>query len=335
MPPKVVVTNWIHSQAADLLRSHCTLMTNPTREPWSREEIIGNARDATGLMMFMPDRVDDAFLAQCPRLRIIACALKGYDNFDVEACTRRGVWLTVVPDLLTVPAAELTIGLLISLARNVTAGDGFIRSGEFNGWRPRLYGTGLAGSTVGVLGMGKIGTAIVERLRDFNCRALNYHDKRRLEKEGERVLGLRYVSLEELLSRSDFLIVAIPLTDETKHQIGAEALSAMKPGSYLLNIARGSVVDEQAVAEALARRHLAGYAADVFETEDWARADRPREIPQRLLDQPGKTLFTPHLGSAVHQVRTEIEIAAARAIIQVLHGQSPDGAVNRPATASD
>lgn len=330
MLPKVVVTNRIHSEVVELLRAHSTVVVNPTTQPWSREQVLEHTRDAAGLMTFMPDSVDERFLEECPALRVIACALKGFDNFDVDACTAHGVWLTIVPDLLTVPAAELTIGLLIGLARHVKAGDEHVRSGEFRGWRPLLYGTGLAGSTVGLLGMGRIGKAIAERLRGFNCAALLYHDKRPLDAAAERRYGVQAVPLARLLAESDFLIVAVPFTEETSHQIDAKALQAIKPGAYLLNIARGSVVDENAVAEALAKGRLAGYAADVFEMEDWARPGRPSGIPSNLLRMCDRTLFTPHLGSAVHRVRVEIERTAARAIVQALRGEHPEGAVNRP-----
>ncbi|MEE8302365.1 MAG: NAD(P)-dependent oxidoreductase, partial [Candidatus Tectomicrobia bacterium] len=137
----------------------------------------------------------------------------------------------------------------------------------------------------------------------------------------------------ELVAQSDFLIIVVPLTEQTHHKIDDAVLKAMKPGAFLVNIARGSVVDEQAVADALATGRLAGYAADVFELEDWARADRPRNIPQSLLEQKDKTLLTPHLGSAVHRVRMQIEMEAARSIVQVLQGQRPDGAVNDPISA--
>lgn len=335
MLPKVVVTNWIHSEVVDLLQAQSTVIVNPTRQPWSRAQVIEHTRDAVGLMAFMPDSVDAAFLEQCSALRIIACALKGFDNFDVDACTRHGVWLTIVPDLLTVPAAELTIGLLIGLARHVMAGDEHVRGGEFKGWRPLLYGTGLAGSTVGFLGMGRIGKAIAERLRGFACSALIYHDTHPLDSADERTLELRSVSFARLLAESDFLIIAVPFTAETEHKIDAEALQAMKSEAYVLNIARGSVVDEHALAAALAAGKLRGYAADVFEMEDWARVGRPIEVPSKLLKLRDHTLFTPHLGSAVERVRVEIELAAARSILQVLHGETPEGAVNRPASGHD
>jgi phosphonate dehydrogenase len=333
MMPKTVITNWVHPEVVEYLEGKCTVVANGDRTPWTRAEILERAGDATALMTFMPDRVDAAFLDQCPQLNIIACALKGADNFDGAACTRHGVWLTIVPDLLTVPTAELAIGLLIGLARHIPEGDRFLRSGKFNGWRPLLYGSGLEGSTVGLIGGGSVGAAIAERLKGFGCTLL-YDDIKRLSPERERALALRRVPLAELVGQCDFIISACPLTEQTKHLIGPKLLALFKPGSVLINISRGSVVDENAVAEALEGGGLAGYAADVFEMEDWPRSDRPRAVPERLLAHSEKTLFTPHLGSAVDRVRREITLEAAKSIVQCLDGLKPDGAVNQVVAAS-
>ncbi|MEE9251386.1 MAG: NAD(P)-dependent oxidoreductase, partial [Alphaproteobacteria bacterium] len=273
MLPKVVLTNWIHPRVLEFLECRCTVVANPDREPLPRQELLRRAKDATALLAFMTDRVDDAFLAQCPKLRIIACALKGADNFDVDACTRRGVMVTIVPDLLTAPAAELAVGLMISLARRIVEGDRYVRGGGFRGWRPVLYGGTLDGSTVGLLGAGAVGKAIAQRLRGFGCTML-YHDEIPIAPDEEQRLGLTRAPFTELVGRSDFLVVAVPLVDGTKHLIDAHVLRKLKPGCHLVNISRGSVVDEQAVADALARGRLGGYAADVFEMEDWARPDR-------------------------------------------------------------
>lgn len=280
-------------------------------------------------MTFMPDSVDEAFLRACPRLRVIGCALKGYDNYDVDACTRQGLWITNVPDLLTIPTAELTIGLLISLTRNVLAGDRFVRGGSFNGWRPALYGSGLTGQTVGIIGMGAVGQAIAQRLVGYEMRVW-YSDPIALPEEKETRWNVERVELPALLAASDFVVPMVPYHDKTLHMIDAHALAQMKPGAYLVNTCRGSVVDEQAVVEALASGRLAGYAADVFEMEEWARTDRPRSIPQALLEDTEHTLFTPHIGSAVDVVRLQIELEAARNILQALRGEVPQGAINRP-----
>jgi phosphonate dehydrogenase len=305
--PRVIITQRVFPQTIALLSPHAEVIVGPP------------ARDADALMVFMPDALNAAFLESCPNLKIVAAALKGFDNFDIDACTRLGIWFTIVPDLLTEPTAELALALLLSLARNVLPGDQLIRSGEYQGWRPILYGTGLAGSTVGLIGFGAVGRALARMLQGFSCRIL-YSDPAARDS----------TPLETLLASSDFVLPLLPLTSETFHLLGRAALARMKPGAYLINVSRGSVVDEDAVAGALESGHLAGYGADTFEMEDWARHDRPREINPRLLRLTDRTLFTPHLGSAVISARREIEHTAAGNILQVLHGERPSGAINKP-----
>lgn len=329
MKPKVVLTHRVHPEVIELLAEHCEVIPNMTGDTLARDEILRRAREAEAIMTFMPDSVDEAFLRACPRLRVVGCALKGYDNYDVDACTRHGVWITNVPDLLTIPTAELTIGLLIGLTRNLLAGDHFVRSGRFNGWRPALYGCGLAGKTLGIIGMGAVGRAIAQRVAGYEMRVL-YTDPVALPKETAMHWKLQRVELAALLAESDFVVPMVPYRAETLHMIGAGALAQMKSGAYLINTCRGSVVDEQAVAEALASGRLAGYAADVFEMEDWARPDRPQAVPQALLQNRARTLLTPHLGSAVDSVRLDIELEAARNILQALRDETPQGAINRP-----
>ncbi|MBI3897656.1 MAG: hydroxyacid dehydrogenase [Gammaproteobacteria bacterium] len=327
--PEVVITHRTHYEVIELLSVRCDVIPNTTRDTLAREEILQRAHNAEAILSFTPDRVDDAFLRACPKLRVIGCALKGYDNYDIDACTRHGVWVANVPDLLTVPTAELTIALLLGLTRKVLEGDRFTRSGRFNGWRPTLYGTGLAGRTLGIIGMGAVGQAIAKRLQGYDIRLL-YADPVALEPAREAQWNLRRVSLPDLLRASDFVVPMVPLRPSTFHLLGAEAIAQMKPGAFLINACRGSVVDEQAVAEALANEQLGGYAADVFEMEDWVRTDRPRAIPSPLLEDTASTLFTPHLGSAVAGVRLAIELEAARNILQVLMGGTPQNAVNWP-----
>lgn len=326
---KVVVSNWVHDEVLDFLAGRFSVEANRAREPWPEWELRQRAGDAEALMAFMPDRVDGRFLVSCPDLKIVAGALKGYDNFDVDACTERGVWLTVVPDLLTEPTAELAVGLTIALARNLPAGDRYVRGGQFEGWRPLFYGAGLSGSTVGIVGMGAVGRAIAERLRGFKARLL-YHDRQRIPDAEETALALRSVPLDELLAASDFVILALPLVPETTQIIGREALKRMKPGSYLVNPARGSLVHEEAVADALECGRLAGYAADAFEMEDWARTGRPHAVSFRLRQYQDRTVLTPHLGSAVDRVRRDIAMAAAMSIVDCFEGRPPRGAVNAP-----
>jgi phosphonate dehydrogenase len=330
MRPKVVITEWVHPEVIHLLEQFCEVVPNQSRETLSRIEILRRAASADAVMAFMTDSIDDAFLAACPGLRVVGAALKGYDNFDVDTCAKRGIWFTNVPDLLTIPTAELAIGLLIGIGRHVLEGDRFVRSGDFKGWRPKLYGTGLAGRTIGIIGMGAVGQAVAQRLVGFAPGSVTYYDPIRLQLEKEEAWRLTSTSFEEVLATSDYVLPLTPLTSETNSLIGKKEIAMMMRGSYLVNVCRGSVIDEKAVADALADGHLAGYAADVFELEDWAREDRPRDIPSSLLADRAHTLFTPHLGSAVDDVRRQIALQAARNIIQALGNEIPENAVNRP-----
>lgn len=327
--PKVVVTNRVHREVLDMLEARCRVVANDRLEPWSRRRVLDEAADAEALIAFMNDAVDEAFLQACPRLKVVACALKGYDNFDVAACTRHGVWVTIVPDLLTEPTAELAIGLMIALGRHMLEGDRLARSGAFEGWRPVLYGRGLAGSTVGIVGMGAVGRAVAARVAPFGARIL-YHDRTRLPRDEALALGATAVTFDELLVDSDYVVLGLPLTPETHRLIDAAVLARMRPGALLINPARGSLVDEAAVAAALEDGRLGGYAADVFEMEDWSRPDRPSMVEPRLAASP-RTVLTPHIGSAVDRVRCEIAAAAARSALQALSGMRPEGAVNEPA----
>lgn len=329
MRHRVVITNWVHPEVCNFLNDEFDVIPNLTRDALSKAEVIDRARDSAAIMVFMPDRIDGEVLDTCPKLKIVAAALKGYDNFDVEACTERRVWFTTVPELLTVPTAELTVGLIIGISRNMLPGDRLLRSGKFRGWRPVLYGQGLAGHSVGIIGMGAVGQAVARRLLPFGV-SLLYCDPHRLPEAAEKEMHLRYVTLSELLSASDYVVPMVPLRPDTLHLINRETLALMRAGSYLINACRGSVVNEADVEAALRSGRLAGYAADVFEMEDWARPDRPPSVPEALTDNPYSTFFTPHLGSAVDSVRLDIAMEAARNIVQALRGKRPSGAINGP-----
>jgi phosphonate dehydrogenase len=331
--PVVVLTNATFPQTRAMFDGIARVVANDGREPWSTALLEAHCRDAAGIMAFMPDRIDAAFLDRCPKLKVIGAALKGFDNIDVDAATARGVWVTICNDLLTIPTAELAIGLMLALGRNMLAGDREIREAGFYGWRPQHYGIGLDGAVVGIAGFGNVGQAIAMRLSGFGCRIIA-HDREGTEVPSHLGRSVAMTSLNDLLASSDFVVLALPLLPSTEHLIDARAISAMKPGALLVNPARGSLVDEAAIAEAIARGHLGGYAADVFECEDWARTDRPRAIDARLVSPAARTVLTPHIGSAVIDVRREIEASAARSIIKAIRGETPSGAINVPQTDS-
>lgn len=322
MSPLILVTNPVHDEVRERLAMVGDVDMNPAREPWSPAELAARAQRASAIMGFMTDRVDAPLLAAAPHLRIVACALKGYDSYDVAACAQAGVWLSIVPDLLTEPTAELAIGLAIGLARHIRAGDALVREGSYRGWRPQLYGRGLHESVVAVVGLGKVGSAIVARLAGFGCRRVLGVDP------ALQLPGVETVTLEHALATADYVILAAPLTPATRHLIDARRLQQCRDGQLLVNVGRGSVVDEEALVDALEDGRLGGYAADVFACEDWGLPDHPREIPPALLAHP-RTLFTPHLGSAVSRVRLAIEHRAADNIIAVLQGRDPPDAICR------
>jgi phosphonate dehydrogenase len=327
--PRVVVTHWVHPEVTALLAEFSDPV-GPDRDTgaWPAARVLELAAGAEGLIACMADRVDGAFLDRCPRLRIVAATLKGYDNFDAAACARRGVWLTTVPDTIVGPTAELAAGLVIGIMRRVGEGDRAVRGGDFAGWRPQLYGTGLAGANVGIVGMGALGRAIAARLRAFGAH-IAYCDERPLPPAEEARLEAARFGLEDVMAGSDVIVVALPLGGGTAGLLGRDLLRRARPGAFLVNVGRGSVVDEEAVADALADGRLGGYAADVFAMEDWARPGRPPRIPARLLAHP-RTLFTPHLGSAVDDVRRQMSLQSARQVRQALAGQRPANAVDQP-----
>jgi len=322
--PLVVLTNRVFPETRAALERTARVVANEQSEPWSYDQVIERCREAAGLMAFMTDCIDQAFLEQCPNLKVIGAALKGYDNIDVDAASERGIQVTIVPDLLTEPTAELAIGLMIALGRHIPAGDAGIRRSGFAGWRPQLYGTGIRSSTVGIVGFGLVGQAIARLLSGFGCRIVAF-DAEPFERP-----DIEAMALDDVLKSADIVVLGLPLTEATTGLIDAEAIGRMRRGALLVNPARGSLVDEAAVADALESGHLGGYAADVFECEDWARPGRPTAIDARLTGAGVRTVLTPHIGSAVMSVRREIELSAATSIVEALAGKVPAGAVNSP-----
>lgn len=317
----------MHEPVKQTLGTMCDVVANDEVESWPSARLLDLAHDADAMMAFMPDKIDEPFLARCPDLKIVAGAFKGYDNIDVAACTRHKVWVTIVPDLLSQPTAELALALALGLTRNVAPGDRLVRSGDFHGWRPLLYGGGLTGKTVGIVGMGKLGQTFARLLAGFSARII-YYDPVKMSPVQEAFFGIGRSTFELVLSDSDIVVVMAPLTSSTLHLIDAAALARMKKGAYLVNVGRGSVVDEASVASALEAGRLAGYAADVFAMEDWSRPDHPASVHPKLLALADRTLFTPHLGTATHKARLDIELSAAGSILQALRGEKPADAIN-------
>jgi glyoxylate reductase len=267
-----------------------------------------------GLVALLTDRVDASLLARAPRLRVVGNVAVGVDNVDLDACRARGVVVTNTPDVLTEATADLTFALLLGAARRVGEGDRTVRAGAFGGWTPTyMLGKRVHGATLGVLGLGRIGRAVARRARGFSMNVL-YTQRSPAPRAVEEELGARFVDLAGLLAQSDFVSVHCPLSPQTRHLLDRERLASMRRGAVLVNTARGPIVDEAALADALASGHLAAAGLDVFE-------DEPR-VHAGLVAAPS-ALMTPHIGSADGQTREAMARLAAENVDLVLSGARP------------
>ncbi len=286
--------------------------------PMPRADLLAAVEGVDALISLMSDRVDEELLdAAGAGLRVVANYAVGYDNIDVAACGRRGVVVTNTPDVLTDATADHAFALLLGVARRLLEGDDLVRSGGWTGWEPgQLLGRHVTGATLGIVGMGRIGAAVARRAAAFGMSVV-YHNRRR-SPEVEALTGARLVSLDELLRASDFVTLHCPLTEATHHLIDAEALRSMKRTAVLVNTARGPVVDEEALAEALEAGELWGAGLDVFEREPL--------VTERLVRLPN-VLLAPHTGSATVVARDGMARLCAQAVVTVLAGGIPPNVV--------
>ena len=316
--PKVFITRPLPSLAVERIATRCDWKMNPEDVPLEPKQLAEACREVEGLMA-SGTRVSEEVLEQAPRLRVIANVGVGYDNIDVAACTRRRILVTNTPDVLTETTADLAFALLMAVARRLVESDRYIREGHWHYWQwTYLWGADLYRKTLGVYGLGRIGKAVARRARGFSMRVL-YYDIVRPTPAQERELGAQFVDRETLLREADFLTLHVPLTPETHHLISARELAMMKPTAFLINAARGKVVDEAALVEALQSRQIAGAGLDVFEQEP--------HIHPALLALPNVVL-TPHVGSATSETRLAMAMLAAENLLAALEGRCPPNPVN-------
>ncbi len=278
-------------------------------------ELRAAAAGADVLVTLLHDRVDAALLeAAGPRLKLVAQVAVGYDNIDVAAATRRGVLVTNTPGVLTDATADLTIALILMVTRRIGEGERLIRARTPWRWHMfMLLGSGLQGKTLGIVGLGAIGQATARRARAFGMEVV-YAQREPARALVEQALGARRLTLYQLLATADVISLHCPLTAQTRHLIDAAAIRLMKPGAYLVNTARGPVVDESALAQALRDGEIAGAALDVYEREPQVNA---------ALLELDNVVLVPHLGSATIETRTAMSILAARNVAAVLGGEQP------------
>jgi glyoxylate reductase len=318
--PKIVVTRRIPEPAVELLREHGDVWVSPDDRPLETRELHAAVSGADIAVTLLHDRVDDAFLdAAGDGLRAVCNVAVGFDNIDVPAATRRGVLVTNTPAVLTEATADLAMTLILAVTRRIGEGERLIRNREPWSWHMfMLLGMGLQEKTLGVVGMGAIGQSLARRAKAFGMDIV-YSDARRASEEVERELGARQVELDELLRTADVVSVHAPLMDETRHLINAETLGLMKETAFLVNSARGPIIDEAALVDALKAGTIAGAGLDVFENEP--------DVHPGLLDLDNVVLL-PHLGSATIETRTAMGVLAAQNAIAVLRGERPPTPVN-------
>jgi glyoxylate reductase len=320
MKPVVYITRKIPEPAIALIREACHLrIWQNEDQPVPREVLESEIRDAEGLLCLLTETVDHALLDLAPRLKVISNMAVGYNNIDVEAATRRGILVTNTPGVLTETTADLTFALLLATARRIVESSRFLHSGQWKTWSPlQLVGQYVYGATLGIIGMGRIGEAVAHRARGFDMHILYYNRTRR--PQVEKTLGVHFVPLETLLRESDFVCVLTPYTRETRNLIGPRELAFMKKTAVLINTARGGIVDETALYEALKKGQIWAAGLDVFEQEP-VPPDHP------LLTLPN-VVALPHIGSASVRTRIRMAVLAAENLLQALRGERPAHLVN-------
>lgn len=320
--PHIFVTQSIAKSAIARLRQVAAVKMNPDASRiLARRALLAAVRQSDVLFCLLHDRIDSGVIAANPGLRMIATQSITPSNVDVEAATARRIPVTVVPAALTAnTAADLAFGLMLAVARRIVEGDRLVRAGKFPGAQSSyLLGPLVWGKTIGLIGGGgMIGKAVARRAAGFNMRVLYWDPARQPERE-EQDIGLIFTPFETLLRESDFVSLHTPLNPGTRHQIGAREIRLMKRTAYLINTARGPIVDEAALIRALGKREIAGAGLDVFEFEPKVRKDL-----RRLTN----VVMTPHLGSAVVEIREQMANCVVDNILAFLSGNHPPNCVN-------
>jgi glyoxylate/hydroxypyruvate/2-ketogluconate reductase len=318
--PRVLVTRAVFPDIVELLRRHFDVEDNPGDTIFSRAQLRERLQGKQGALTTGSDTIDTELLDAHPQLRVVANMAVGYNNFDVPAMTSRGVLATNTPDVLTETTADFGFALMMATARRITESEHYLRRGEWTKWSYDMFtGSDVHGATLGILGMGRIGQGIARRgALGFGMKVI-YHNRSRLPMEQEAPIGARWVDKATLLRDADHLVLVLPYSAASHHAIGAAELALMKPTATLTNIARGGIVDDAALAEALRERRIAAAGLDVFEGEP--------SVHPGLLGVPNVVL-TPHIASATVATRRAMARLAADNLIAALTGGTPPTPIN-------
>ena len=318
MKPKVLVTRKIFKEALDLLKDHIEYEIGSREGELTKQDLLEKVRDKQGILSLLVDTIDRDVIDAAPQLKIIANCAVGYDNIDIDYVRKKGIPVTNTPGVLTETTADLTWALILSVARRIPQADVFTREKMYLGWELDLYlGREVTGKCLGIIGMGRIGKAVASRARAFRMKVV-YSDPHRLPKKEEVLYQASWLSLEDLLRTADIVTLHTSLTPETTHLISADRLRLMKKEAILVNVSRGPVVNELALAEALEQKIIWAAGLDVYEREP--------EIEERLLSLDNVVLL-PHIGSATFETRTRMATMAAKNLVQGLSGKQPDNLI--------
>jgi len=316
--PKIFATHPLFDEARAILDASCEVeyWAQPGRP--SREEILRRAKEKEGLVCLLTDRIDEDLLRAAPKIRIVANVAVGYDNIDVLACTKRGVVATNTPGVLDETTADFAWTLLMAVARRLVEGDTMARTGNWKGWNlDQMCGTDVWGKTLGIIGFGRIGRALARRALGFKMRIL-YTATKKAPSEIEKEFNAEYHDLNMLLAESDFVSLHVPLNSDTRGMLNAPKFLRMKPTAFVINTARGPVIDEAALVHALEAGKIAGAALDVFEQEPFIHPGLKRS----------NVVMAPHMGSASVETRSKMAAMAAHNLAALFRGQRPPNMLN-------
>ena len=316
--PKVYSTHQLFEEARKILDSNCDMQywTDSERPP--RDEVLRRVTDKEGLICLLTEKINDEFLRSAPKLRIASNVAVGYDNIDVDACTKRGVVVTNTPGVLDETTADFAWTLLMAVARRVAEGEALARSGNWKGWNlDQLCGADVWGKTLGIVGFGRIGRSVARRASGFQMKVI-YTDAVRVSEEVEKSLNAEFRDMNALLTEADFVSVHVPLLPETRGLFDAPKFFRMKPTAFLINTSRGPVIEEAALVSALENNKIAGAALDVFENEPFLHPGLKRP----------NVVLTPHIASASIETRTKMAVMAANNIVALFKGQRPPNILN-------
>jgi glyoxylate reductase len=317
---KVYVTRELPERGLKIIKEHFDAEVWPEYAPPPKKVIIEKVRNVDGLVSLLSDKIDAEVFDAAPKLKIVSQMAVGFDNIDIQEATKRGIYVTNTPEVLTDTTADFAWALLMAVARRIVEADKYVRTGQWKvGWHPSMFlGRDVHGATIGIVGAGRIGYAVAKRARGFNMKILFYDVIPRPEMEKE--LGAKRVDLDTLLKESDFVSIHVPLMKETYHMINAEKLKLMKKTAYLINNARGPIVDEKALYEALKEGRIAGAGLDVFEQEP-----TPVDNPLLKLDN---VVVAPHISSASYETRSRMAEMVAENLVAFFEGKQPPNLVN-------